>query len=304
MRFFMFVIFFLSVTKPLLAQESDGPNPLKLDIQPAQNKETRAHRLEWSWRRVHWGEITSSIALGLGTLAINQTKEASRNWTGGILFDDWVRDALRVKGNTQKRIIRASNILEFSLIGAPTLIDTLGVTLIGDRNLDVAGQLFAIQGQAFAMTGFLTVATKTVVGRQRPEAKEQGCGDNGIECGAGANRSFFSGHAAFAFTGAGLICVEHTHLPLFGRIGGKLACGTALTAASAASIFRILGDKHWATDVLVGAGVGLWSGWLMPWILHYRHPQPEERARWRRHLGKLTPYGQKNGFGLGYQSTF
>ena len=304
MPFALLVVCILSATAiPVSAQEPTQVETMTMTTaDPSSNK--RAHRLEWKWRRVHWGEVAASAALGVTTLVINQTTEASRRWTGGILFDDRIRNGIRTTGKRKKRIRIASDVIEFSLIGSPVLINTIGVALIGDRNVDVAGQMFAIQMQAYAMSGFLTVATKTLAGRQRPDAEAAGCGGNGVECGSGANRSFFSGHAAFAFTSAGLACVEQNNIELFGRVGSKFACGLALTAASTASIFRIIGDKHWATDVLVGAGVGLWSGWLMPWVLHYRHDENTERAQWKQQLGRLAPYGNKTGLGLSYSSAF
>ena len=33
---------------------------------------------------------------------------------------------------------------------------------------------------------------------------------------------------------------------------------------------RVIGDQHWASDVMVGAGMGTIIGLGMPWLLHYR----------------------------------
>ena len=79
-----------------------------------------------------------------------------------------------------------------------------------------------------------------------------------------------SGHTTIAFTGAGLICAHHQNLPLYG--GGApdlIACITALTAATTAGAMRVAADKHYSTDVLLGAGVGLFGGYGLPMLLHY-----------------------------------
>ncbi|HEV8549343.1 MAG TPA: phosphatase PAP2 family protein, partial [Polyangiaceae bacterium] len=84
------------------------------------------------------------------------------------------------------------------------------------------------------------------------------------------NSSFMSGHTTIAFTGAGLICAHHQHLPLYG--GGApdlLACIAALGAATTAGAMRVAADKHYATDVLLGMGVGLFAGYGLPNLLHY-----------------------------------
>jgi hypothetical protein len=53
------------------------------------------------------------------------------------------------------------------------------------------------------------------------------------------------------------------------RAGDAAACATGLALATAVGVLRIAADRHYATDVLLGAGVGLLSGWLLPWLLHY-----------------------------------
>ena len=68
--------------------------------------------------------------------------------------------------------------------------------------------------------------------------------------------------------------------------------------ASLTGLFRIMADKHWMTDVLGGAGVGLFSGWLMPWLLHFRHDQWTERNGRRTALRTLAPYGSRGAIGV------
>lgn len=84
-----------------------------------------------------------------------------------------------------------------------------------------------------------------------------------------AYRSFLSGHAMASFTAAGLMCVHHEMLPLFG--GGApdaWACAWAVSVATLTSISRLAADEHWASDVLIGAGAGWLYGYYLPELLH------------------------------------
>jgi membrane-associated phospholipid phosphatase len=40
--------------------------------------------------------------------------------------------------------------------------------------------------------------------------------------------------------------------------------------ASATGLFRVIGDRHYTTDVLIGAAIGFSIGYIYPWLLHYR----------------------------------
>ena len=63
------------------------------------------------------------------------------------------------------------------------------------------------------------------------------------------NNSFPSGHTAFAFTLAEVLHQEYKDKPLIYITG--------YTIATTVGAMRILNNKHWLTDVLVGAGVGM-----------------------------------------------
>jgi membrane-associated phospholipid phosphatase len=299
---FLLALLALQPAGALADSAEDGP-PAVLAF-PDQRRVDTAHRLEWQWKKVHWGELVSTAALAATGFGVSQAVEPSARWTRANAFDDWFRDRLGAEGATLKRLDRASDVLQWTSIGFPVLIDSVGVALIGDKNREVGGQLLAIQAQAFAMTGFLTSSTKAAAGRVRPYAEQLGCADPGVDCGGDANRSYFSGHTSYAFAGAGLTCVAHRHLRPFGRVGDPLICALALSMASATGVLRIGANEHWATDVLSGAGVGLFSGWLMPWLLHFRHDTSERRAAPGQVLRFLAPYGSRRELGLTLAGAF
>lgn len=75
--------------------------------------------------------------------------------------------------------------------------------------------------------------------------------------------SFPSGHTANAFFGAAVLAEEYKDQSIFYPIAGY-------TVATATGVFRILNNKHWASDVLVGAGIGILSAKaayvIYPWL--------------------------------------
>lgn len=83
--------------------------------------------------------------------------------------------------------------------------------------------------------------------------------------------SFPSGHTANAFTGASLLDREFSGVSPWIPIGGY-------AMSTATGILRMTNDKHWISDVLIGAGIGLLSTELAyrvyPWLKSKlgRHP--------------------------------
>lgn len=65
-----------------------------------------------------------------------------------------------------------------------------------------------------------------------------------------ANNSFPSGHTATAFMGAHIFHKEYAHKSPFYSVGGYVL-------ATMTGVLRQLNDRHWVSDVLVGAGLGI-----------------------------------------------
>lgn len=81
------------------------------------------------------------------------------------------------------------------------------------------------------------------------------------------NLSFFSGHATWTFA---LATSAATVMGLRGYRHAWVAWAVGLPLAAATAVLRVAGDKHWTTDVLLGAAVGAAAGVLMPTLLHRR----------------------------------
>ena len=109
--------------------------------------------------------------------------------------------------------------------------------------------------------------TNTLVSRERPYARECGASipEKSVDCDGNVRfRSFFSGHSAISFTGASLVCWHHVKLGLLGAPGDVLSCATAYAVAGTTATLRVMGDMHYATDVLTGAIVGTAVGLGVP----------------------------------------
>jgi membrane-associated phospholipid phosphatase len=118
--------------------------------------------------------------------------------------------------------------------------------------------------QAYITGGVIATALKFLTGRQRPnyfgtdtiEARPTFHGpfsNSGREYnGRTVSSAFPSGHATVAFAAATVFAMEYRNKPLVPII--------AYTAASLISVSRVTENKHWATDVLVGAALGYLSG--------------------------------------------
>lgn len=238
---------------------------------------TTAHAapLEWKdeWPRFRASEAVVTGVAGAGLITLYSIPRVAPTWGRPLLFDGALRDTFRtdsakVRDNWQA----ASTWGYYSMIAYPMLVDALLVPLARGSST-VAAQTFAINLQAFAMSGFVFRVTEVLVRRARPYVwkciKEKGDYDSCRESGLGGTNSFVSGHVALAATGAALMCTHHAHLGLYGGPWDAIACGAGIAVTTGVAIGRMVTDNHYATDILAGALVGALSGWLMPTLLHY-----------------------------------
>lgn len=238
--------------------------------------------LHWHehWRRVGTREYVSIAALAGSLLATELFWPAAEQprWQKPILFDDAVRDALRIDAASGRNTAaNVSDVIVAWGVVHTAIVDPLLVAWGARQAPDVAWQMVTIDAQAYALSLLLSEVTKRVFARARPWAVEENCDENpgAGECASGyPNHSFFSGHATVSATSAGLLCAHHTQLNLYGNavldVGTCVlaVAGTALTGA-----LRIAADNHWTTDVLVGHAVGYASGYLLPTLLYYQAPR-------------------------------
>lgn len=124
----------------------------------------------------------------------------------------------------------------------PAALD-LGLGLFGVEAQNPFGKRLVEGSVAYLGAFVLTWSGKIAFGTLRP---------------SGANRnSFPSGHSSVAFTGAELVRIEY---------GWGWGAGAYALAASVAGL-RIYNNRHWLSDVLLGAGVGILSANIGKWLL-------------------------------------
>jgi membrane-associated phospholipid phosphatase len=220
--------------------------------------------IEFSGNQYLW---TSGIALADLILTFQPLPDKAK-WNGGVLFDSAVRDFLRLSSrDARDRAATVGNVMLSTLVAYPIVVDAALDAGWVQNDSQMAIQMALMDARAFLLTGLGVLLFKQIVARERPYQSE--CSDPNYDggCNTGDSRvSFFSGHTAFSFTGAGLICAHHKGLEL---AGGMSPCYVSVGAAFAVGLTRILADRHYASDVLVGATIGWLSGYVMTRAFHY-----------------------------------
>lgn len=107
-----------------------------------------------------------------------------------------------------------------------------------------------IMATSYLIMGATVQTMKTSFGVERPD------GSN--------NASFPSGHTATAFVGAHILFKEYKDVSPWIGVGGY-------AIATATGTMRVINKKHWVSDVIAGAGVGILSaevGYLLLPVWH------------------------------------
>ena len=156
-------------------------------------------------------------------------------------------DAIRLSDNI-------SNGGTIVLAGVPAMMYAWG-SLNGSGRLKETGLL---SGEALINSFVVAEALKTVFGRERPTVTD----GQGKFFQQFSDPSFPSLHATLSWTAASVIAHEYP-----GWLSQTLAYGTA----SAVSIARVTGRKHFPSDVVVGGGLG----WLIGRQIFSKHHNTE-----------------------------
>ena len=143
-----------------------------------------------------------------------------------------------------------------------------------DRSLILATSYLLVAGT--------TLPLKSITKVQRPDGSSY--------------NSFPSGHTATAFAGAEFLWQEYKDVSIWYGISGYII-------ATGTGFFRIYNDRHWLTDVVAGAGIGILSTkvayWINPWI-----QDKIFKSKGKNSMSVIAPIYNGKQLGIGLLKTF
>ncbi len=203
------------------------------------------------------------ISYGVATLKIAPLKQL--NFSTRTEINEHKPDHIRLDNYMQ--FVPAALVYSLNAFGVP------GKHNFRDRSI--------IYGTSLLLASAVVLPAKHLVKEERPDQ---------------SNRlSFPSGHTAFAFASAQLMYREYKDTNFWLGISGySLAIFTG--------VYRMLNDKHWFSDVVAGAGIGILSTeaayWLYPKIDHLLSGKNKNSS------AMIMPFYQNKTAGIGLVKNF
>lgn len=262
--------------EPATSASAAQPSAPPLEASEAGPRKRLGEDVVWreDWPRFRtWQYVATGVqmAAAMGSLAI---PSGGGRFSLSNEFDRSARDALRADSYDSYIFARDLSDVGIVLLINHRIADSAFVTWWGYDKGSVAWEMAMIDLQTVSFTAAVNGIVAGAIARERPYGGGQ-CltpeGELTSDCtGSKRYRSFFSGHSSTAFTLAGLTCMHHAHIPLYGHpVADGAACVSALGVAGTVAMMRVVSDQHWVSDVVVGSSFGLVSGLAIPWIFHY-----------------------------------
>ena len=179
------------------------------------------------------------------------------------------KTGLEIKEDHPTRVTKIDNYLQFSPAVAVYALNAFGIK--GKNNLRDRSMLYGISSALMVTTVF---SIKKLSDIERPDGSD--------------NKSFPSGHTANAFASAEFMRQEYKDVsPWYGVAG--------YAAAAATGVLRVYNNKHWISDVITGAGIGIMSTKVAYWI----YPAIKKRIFKDKAVSTMVmPFYQNGGGGL------
>lgn len=161
-------------------------------------------------------------------------------------------------------------------------VSVYGLNAIGIKGKHNFKDRTIILGTSYLLMSATVLSLKSITKVERPDGS--------------ANNSFPSGHTATAFAGAEFLWQEYKDVSIwYGITGYIIATGTGA--------FRIYNDRHWLTDVVAGAGIGILSTkvayWINPWIQEKIFKSKEKNT-----TSIMAPFYNGKQLGVGFVRSF
>ncbi|WP_281228913.1 phosphatase PAP2 family protein [Flavobacterium aquiphilum] len=173
--------------------------------------------------------------------------------------------------------ITVDDFLQYAPAASVYALGALGVE--GKNNLKDKS---IILGTSFLIMTATVTGLKSITKVERPDHT--------------SNNSFPSGHTATAFMGAEFLYQEYKDVSIWYGVSGY-------AVATFTGAFRMYNNRHWLTDVVAGAGIGILSAkagyWLFPTVnkLFASKSNPNKKSA-------FIPYYNGKQVGFGYISSF
>lgn len=245
-----------------------GSDTLKLEVSDKEGLSSETHII-FTVEEVPFYEFWPYKNLkNIGITAVNDVYELATSplrWdsddivTFGLIFsgtimltgvDEIVRkEAVKHKEYSTTKLMEAAEYYGRGITSQITALalGTYGIVMSDDEVLRIGLEVF----EAYFISNSVQSVLKRFIGRSRPEK-----GDGGFEYDPFPNikvqeKSMPSGHTILAFTLSSVLAA-HTDSPY---LKAAIFTPAFLTAAQ-----RIYGDKHWLSDVFLGAALGYFIG--------------------------------------------
>lgn len=160
------------------------------------------------------------------------------------------------------------------------MVAVYGLNLAGVKGKHSIADQTALYILSFGIMGVTTTTIKHLADRPRPD------GSN--------NYSFPSGHTANAFAAAEFLNQEYRDVsPWIGYAG--------YTVAAATGALRLYNNKHWLSDVVAGAGIGIAS----TKIAYLVYPHLKKLVIGKQSMSySMVPMYQQKAAGIAFNGTF
>ena len=180
----------------------------------------------------------------------------------------------RIKQQVQDQLsgfrTSADNYLQFAPIAA-----MFGLKLSGVKSRSDLLNQTILTAKSEMLVSAIVFSMKAVIHDWRPDGSD--------------NQSMPSGHTAQAFASATLLDMEYRDTNPWISVSGYLC-------ATATGFFRVANNKHWASDVFIGAGIGIASVKLVYLTHQYRWGKMPSAV--------LVPTIYQNGGGVAFAMKF
>ncbi len=184
-----------------------------------------------------------------------------------------------IKEEVNENIDSRFTIDDFSQY-APAL-SVYGLNALGIEGKNSFKERTLVLGTAYLIMGTTVTGLKKLTRIQRPDGSSYD--------------SFPSGHTATAFMGAEFLWQEYKDVSIWYGISGYLV-------ATGTGFFRIYNDRHWLTDVVAGAGIGILSTKVAYWLQPYLSKKLFKNKK--QNNGVAMPFYNGREYGLRMAMTF